>query len=341
MPAAPAPTVVFLNPAVLGPGATGPRRHRLVAIRAALDAAGIPGLELRAPRPAIRPELERVHAPRYLDALERIRGAAPAVYDVRDILPGSMQEILLAAGAGVEGVDLLLAGAARAVFCAMEPPGHHAERARGMGFCAVDNAAISVRHALARGVERVLLLDWDVHHGNGSAEAFAGDPRVAFVDLHQRGLFPGTGDGEPPAPGAPGLQLDVALPPGSGNADYAHVLRELVWPLGARFRPELVVVSSGFDAHRDDPLGGMEVTSAGFAWMCWAVAQVARRHASGRLLLHLEGGYHAEAVGQCVARCVRVLAGTRPGAVRGPPSPEVRDVVARHRARLDAWTAPG
>lgn len=337
-----ATTVLFGNEALFKDGHGGPARARLAAIHAAVDGAALPGVEWRIPRAATRVELERVHDPAYLAHLEHLRGLAPHAYEVRSILPGSLAPVLLAAGAGIEGVELLLSGKARHVFCAVEPPGHHAERSRGMGFCAVNNVAVAAHHALELGCERVLVVDWDVHHGNGTQHAFEERRDVLFFDCHQEGIFPESGHSSEAGRGeGAGYTVNVPLPAGLGDADYAAVFKQILEPVADRYRPDLVLVSAGFDAHGDDPLGGMQLSAGGFAWMCAVVRRIAERHAGGRLMLMLEGGYDAAAVGDSARRCVEVLAGRRAKRVAGEPQAACLAAVEAARRIAGLPSSPG
>lgn len=315
-------------------------RGRLGAIEARLAHRAIPGVLRREGRLADRALLEQIHTRAYLDRLWWLRSEAGRVYAHRAVLPGSLEQLLWSAGSVVTAIEQLLDGACEAAAVFSEPPGHHAERDRGMGFCAVNNVAIAVHHAIATGrARRVLIVDWDVHHGNGTQQAFEARPDVCFVDLHQHPLYPGGGLASEVGVGdGRGFTRNVPLPSGLGDADYEHLFVELLEPIAAAFRPELVVVSAGFDAHAGDPLGGMALTSGGFARLTSIVRRIADATAGGRLLLALEGGYDPAALAESAVACVEVLAGGSPPPAAGRASDAARRAADEARA---AWRAAG
>ncbi len=255
-------------------------------------------------------ELLRVHAPGYLQALLALRGRQAALDRETHVAPGSVDAALHAAGTCLDMIDALLDGRAEAAFALVRPPGHHALPDRGMGYCLLNNAALAVAHARARGVRRVAVLDIDVHHGNGTQAAFYDDPHVLVIDLHQEALFPAESGGiaEAGTGAGAGCTVNVPLPSGSNDADYLAAIFGLVEPLLARYDPELLLVSCGFDAAGGDPEGGMDLTPDGFFGVMSAVAAMAARHARGRLGLVLEGGYALATLGACAQRTVEALA---------------------------------
>ena len=287
-------------------------------------------------RQATRAELERVHSGAYLDALERFCAAGGGGLDPDTVVgPGSWDTALAAAGAGLAAVDVLRSGAADAAFVAARPPGHHAVRTRAMGFCLINNVAVTAA-ALAAGGERVLIVDWDVHHGNGTQEIFWDDPAVAYFSTHQSPLYPGTGHiGEAGGANARGGTVNVPLPAGATGDAVRRAVEELAQPLAASFRPGWVLVSAGFDAHRDDPLADLQLTSGDYADLAVLVAGLAP--SPGRLVLFLEGGYDLAALRHSVAATLSALAG---GDVRpeprssGGPGTGVVDAVRSARDRL-------
>lgn len=301
------------------------------------------GVRLSAPtRPATLEELQAVHEPGYLARLLALRGRG-GVLDEELLSPGSVDAALLAAGAAVGLVEELLAGRAHNGMALLRPPGHHAGPDKAMGWCLLGNAAIAAAAALRRGVRRVLLVDWDAHHGNGTQRAFWESAEVLFVDLHQDALYPEESGGEVECGAGAGLGMTVnlPLPAGSGDADASFALERVLLPLAARFRPELVLVSCGFDAHRDDVNAELELTPAGYAALCRTVQRVADEHAGGRLALLLEGGYDPAALAAGVRTCLDVLSGEQPagagpppGFPHGQPSPAVAALVGRALGRL-------
>lgn len=293
------------------------RPDRLRAAELALEGAAV---ERRAAVPVAREALLRVHPERYVAAMEGLDGRAARIDPDTATSPGSIGAARLGAGAAVQLVDALLDGEARRGFALVRPPGHHAEPGVAMGFCLFNNVAVAAEQARARGVERVLIVDWDVHHGNGTQAAFYGRDDVLFFSAHQSPLYPGTGLLHEVGKGAgAGFTLNAPMAPGLGDGDYAALFADVLRPVAEAFRPGLVLVSAGFDAHRDDPLGGMALSEEGFAVLCAMVAQIADEHAGGRLGLVLEGGYDLVGLARSVRACVDVLGGsTAPKA--GAPS---------------------
>ena len=227
--------------------------------------------------------------------------------------PDSFDCALLAAGGALDAVDRVMRGEFDHVFVAGRPPGHHAETDRAMGFCLFNNIAVAAAHALAaHELERVMIIDWDVHHGNGTQEIFWNEKRVLFVSLHQFPFYPGTGAFEEiGGPDAPGMTVNIPLAAGFGDEEWVAAFRRVVVPLGDQFQPQLVLLSAGFDAHAKDPLGGMRVTEAGFAAMADEILAIARTHANGKLVALLEGGYNIAALEASVARVLRRMVGEK------------------------------
>ncbi|MCA9860086.1 MAG: histone deacetylase [Thermomicrobiales bacterium] len=287
-------------------------QRRLTAIDAALDRSGL--LEGR-PQPELIPasveQLARVHEPAYIQALAEAAAQGGGWID-GDTYMGfqSVEVAALAAGASVQAVDAALSGSAVKGFVLARPPGHHARPMIGMGFCLFDTIAIGAAEALAQGIERIAIVDWDVHHGNGTQEIFYETDRVFFTSMHQWPLYPGTGAASETGYGAgAGYTLNVPLPAGSGNDDYLRTLDEFVLPRLRDYRPELVLVSAGYDCHRDDPLGSMLVDEDGFGVMTARLVDLAETYAGGRIVLVLEGGYHPAALARSVVRTIEVLDG--------------------------------
>lgn len=308
---------------------------RLDAIVAALERDPVPGTEWRRPRAATEAELAAVHQSSYLALLGALGGRAVQLDPDTATSPGSWQAARLAAGAAVEAVEEVAAGRAKNAFALVRPPGHHAEPAGSMGFCLLNNAAVAAEAARRQGAARVAVLDWDVHHGNGTQHVFESRADVLYLSSHQFPFYPGTGAPEEVGRGGgKGFTVNCALPPGQGDADYGAVFTDVFLPALESFAPELVIVSAGFDAHARDPLGGMRVTERGFAAMCSAMVDVAARSAGGKLVLLLEGGYDLAALAASVRACVEVLAGARDsfpaGGGVGPGAPAA--IAATRRA---------
>jgi acetoin utilization deacetylase AcuC-like enzyme len=263
------------------------------------------------PRVATVDELARVHDRDYVSMLAGTAGRASALDPDTFTSPETYDVARLAAGAALTAVDLVLDGepGTRAL-ALVRPPGHHAERARAMGFCLFNNVAVAAAHARARGLARVAIVDYDVHHGNGTQASFYDDPTVLFVSSHQFPFYPGTGEAAAVGSGA-GLGFTVNLPVQAGgtNADFERLYARIVVPLLRQFRPDLILVSAGFDAHVDDPLGGMRVTTDQLARLTAFVVEVADECCGGRVAAVTEGGYDLRALAACIGAVTRVLAG--------------------------------
>ncbi len=290
------------------------RPDRLRAVRDALQEQPVPGTRWGVGPPAGRESIARVHSASHIDRIESLRGQSAFLDVDTAVSPGSVEAVYLGAGAAIDAVTAVVNSDAQRAFALVRPPGHHAAHDRAMGFCLFNNIAIAAAHARAElGCDRVLIVDWDVHHGNGTQQAFYGDPNVLFFSAHQHPFYPGTGAADEIGTGdGAGYTVNVPLPPGFGDADYAAIFRQILVPIADSFEPDLVLVSAGFDAHRTDPLGSMAVTDAGFAFLCAMVRDIADRHANGRLALFLEGGYNAAALASSVRACIEVLAGSFP-----------------------------
>jgi acetoin utilization deacetylase AcuC-like enzyme len=284
---------------------------RVATINRELSALGWLGFE-RVSSPAIdRGLLTTVHPEAYVASIERVCANGGGFLDLDTVVSGdSFEAALHAAGGAVQMVDLLLDDAAPYAFSAHRPPGHHAARALAMGFCLFNNVALAARHALdARGLERVMILDWDVHHGNGTNDIFHSSAQVLFVSIHQSPLYPGTGRASDVGSGeGRGFTVNLPVAPGSGDEVYESLVEHVVLPLGRSFEPQLVLISAGYDAHRDDPLAECEVTEGGFAAMARAVRRLCAS-LSVPLGAVLEGGYALAALARSVAATMEALAG--------------------------------
>jgi acetoin utilization deacetylase AcuC-like enzyme len=279
---------------------------------------------------AERSHLERIHDPVWIDRLLALDGRSAEVDPNTFVSPGSVEAMLAAVGASVELVDEVIAGRAQNGLALVRPPGHHALPAQPMGYCLVNNVAIAAAHALALGLSRVLVVDWDVHHGNGTQHIFYERADVLFVDFHQEELFPpGGGHDERGAGAGAGYTVNLPLPSGCTDGEYLFAAERLLPALGGWYRPELVLVSCGFDPHAGDPEGGMDLSPAGFAALTAVASRVAERWAGGRIAMVLEGGYLLDALGPCVRAVVETLAGAPPPRISPHASPSVRRSVER------------
>jgi acetoin utilization deacetylase AcuC-like enzyme len=318
---------------------TGPHPEqpaRIIAIEHELSARDWVGFERRESRPVERRDLEAVHPGAYIDSIAAAAEAGGGQLDPDTIVSaGSFDAALHAAGGAVQMVDLLLDGDASPVFSAHRPPGHHALAARAMGFCLFNNVAIAAQHAIGvRGLERVMIFDWDVHHGNGTNDIFAARSDVLFVSIHEWPLYPGTGPANDyGADPARGYTVNVPVPAGSGDELYVSVTQHLVVPLAQAFEPQLVLVSAGFDPHRDDPLAGCEVTEAGFAAMTASVRQSCAELGVPLGVL-LEGGYALAPLARSVAATLGALTDS------GEPEPVEMVELAASARRLQAQFWP-
>lgn len=282
---------------------------RLEAVLAGIEAAGVgDALVPVAPRPATRVELERVHRPAYLDAVERFcqRGGGWLDQDTA-ATEGSWRAAVLAAGAGPDAIERLDRGEADAGFIAVRPPGHHALGGRAMGFCLINNVAVTAAALTARG-ERVLIVDWDAHHGNGTQAIFYQDPRVLYVSMHQYPFYPGTGAAEETGAGpGTGYTINFPFPAGTTGDRYQAAMDQVVAGAAESFDPTWVIASAGFDAHRDDPLTDLGLRAGDYADLTGAVMALVP---AGHRLAVLEGGYDLAALANSAGACVARLAGT-------------------------------
>ena len=299
---------VFTHPDMLGhqPGAGHPERpQRLRAVLDALEAAGL-DLGFEAAPLAAREDLERVHPPAYV---QRIFDAAPAhgtaVLDADTSLsPGSVAAALRAAGAVTQAVRRALRGEVERAFCAVRPPGHHAEPDAAMGFCLFSSVAIGAQVARAAGAQRVAVVDFDVHHGNGTQAAFEADPSLMLASIHQSPLYPGTGA---PSETGVGNIVNLTVAPNAPRERWRETFVSLL-PRVDAFAPDLILVSAGFDAHRRDPLAHQLLEAEDFAWATRAILEVARTRCRGRVVSSLEGGYDLQALGASAVAHVQALA---------------------------------
>ena len=255
--------------------------------------------------------LTQVHSPSYVLSLNRQAPTSGRVSLDPDtsMSPGTVPAAYLAAGGVLAAVDAIMAQQVDHVFCAVRPPGHHAEAGRAMGFCFFNNVAIAARYLQKKyGLTRVLIVDWDVHHGNGTQHSFEDDPSILFFSTHQYPHYPGTGRGTERGKGTgEGFTINVPMEAGEGDDDYRAVFQNVLVPVADGFKPEFVIISAGFDAHKDDPLASMGLTESGYAELTEIVAGIAKRHAKGRILSSLEGGYNLTALAASVQAHIGAL----------------------------------
>ena len=296
---------LFTHPDMLGhvPGRGHPERpERLSAVIGALDDAGL-DLDRREAPLVDDADLLRVHPQGFLDLILEAapaEGLVPLDPDTA-LSPGSLNAARRAAGAAVEAVRAVMAGEAQRAFCAVRPPGHHAEPGRPMGFCVYSNIAVAARAARAAGLERVAVIDFDVHHGNGTQAAFEGRPGLFFASVHQWPFYPGTGED-----GRRGNILNATVPAMAPRESWRRAFEKLMAPLDS-FGPDLILVSAGFDAHAADPLAHQALEAEDFAWATRAILEIARARCGGKVVSSLEGGYDLQALGRSATAHVRAL----------------------------------
>ena len=287
------------------------RPERLQAICDHVRAVGLWGkLTHFAPTPVPPQTVSLVHPHAYRKEIERACRQGPTALDPDTMAsPASWDAALRAVGAVTQAIDRVAGGLLTAVFCAVRPPGHHALADRAMGFCLFNNVAIGARYAQQRhNLSRILIVDWDVHHGNGTQAIFYDDATVFYFSTHQYPFYPGTGTPEQTGQGAgAGFTMNVPLSAGAGDAELIRAFQEELVPRALEFKPQLVLISAGFDAHRDDPLAQLQVTEAGYAQLTRIVRDIAERSCRGRLVSVLEGGYNLLALGRSVESHLRAL----------------------------------
>ncbi|HEX4351791.1 MAG TPA: histone deacetylase [Polyangiales bacterium] len=319
------------------------RPERLVAARAGLHSAIGDGPRLLVPaRAASLAELTRVHAPTYVEQLEAQLARGSGTLDADTYYcPGTREAAWLAAGGAIDLAESLIAGTSRRGLALLRPPGHHAVPRSSMGFCLLNNVAIAATAALAAGLQRVAIVDWDVHHGNGTQEMFYDDPRVLFISLHQYPFYPGTGAAKEIGRGAgQGFTANLALPAESGDEVYGAAFRDVVLPLLRTYAPELVLVSAGFDAHARDPLANMNLSSDTYGAMASALIDLVDGPgpAEGRIGFLLEGGYDLHALNDSVQHVAQAMLGKKTELARGKLSAaELAAVEATRKQLAPFW----
>ena len=315
---------------------------RITAVLDLLDREPIPGVRLEGGRAATREELARVHTTSHLDRIAALRGASAWLdVDTTAVSPGSVEAAEVAAGTSIAAVEAVVRREADSSFAVVRPPGHHAEPVRARGFCLFNNVAVAAAHARAElGCERVLIVDWDAHHGNGTQDIFWADPDVMLFDLHRSAPFyPGSGQLEEVGVGVgEGTTVNVPLPGGAGDVAYLTALREILLPAAASFQPDLVLVSAGFDPHWYDL--ALNVSYAGFGAITAELMALADRHCEGRLAFVLEGGYNLESLSRGVHAVLQVLTGQPAPDPDVCGVPEVEAAAAFHRSAFVTPTEP-
>jgi len=307
----------------------GPRGHpeapeRLAAVaRATREFAG--ETEVLAPREASDEELLRIHTRGHIAGIAAASGRGPGSLDADTyVSPASDRTARLAAGACIDLCARVAQDPRQSGLAAVRPPGHHAEGSHAMGFCLYNNVALATRALQAEhGLDKILIVDWDVHHGNGTQHSFESDPSVLYFSTHQFPFYPGTGaNGEQGKAAGLGATVNVPMPAGCGDQEYVAVMRRVLVPVVQRYRPEMILVSCGFDSHREDPLSSMEVSERGFAEMSEIVLQLAYESCGGRCAFLLEGGYSPVGLYEGTRSLLRAISGTRSGALAEGGEPE-------------------
>jgi acetoin utilization deacetylase AcuC-like enzyme len=318
-------------------------RTRLEQTMALLETTGLLARLTPIPaRPATREELTRVHHPAYIDQVQAIseRGGGyldPDTYTNAD----SYQAALMAAGGLIEATLAVIDGRVNNAFALVRPPGHHAMPSHGMGFCLFGNVVIAAQAArLDRNLDRVLIVDFDVHHGNGTQEAFSSNPQVLYVSTHQYPYYPGTGAAREIGRGeGEGTVVNMPLSPGAGDQVFRQLYQQVFIPVARRFAPDLILVSAGFDAHWDDPLAGLGLSLAGYAWITRTLVSLAEELCGGRIVFTLEGGYHLDVLSHGILNTFHTLLGDE--TVEDPlgssrwPEPDAADYIASLRQLHD------
>ena len=285
---------------------------RLVAAYATLERQGLLQKVVRVPpRAATKDEICRVHSPAHYERIAATDGHSTSLDPDTQTSPDSFQAAELAAGGSIKLVEEVVAGRIENGFALVRPPGHHAERDHAMGFCLFNNIAIAAEHARQTlGIKRVLIVDWDLHHGNGTMHSFYDRPDVLYFSTHQYPFYPGTGALEDVGTGpGTGFTVNVPFSPHMGDREYRAAFREVLTPIARQFAPELILVSAGFDTYVHDPLGSMKMSPEGYASLTSQLLDLAQECAHGRLVLMLEGGYHIDGQAESVAMCIKALLG--------------------------------
>jgi acetoin utilization deacetylase AcuC-like enzyme len=313
---------------------------RMRAVWQRIEAARLLGRMMQIePQPVSDDHILAVHTPEYLAALNWIPTQDKVVQFDPDTyaLPVTPEIARISAGAVVAAVDAVLSGAAENALAATRPPGHHALVQRGMGFCILGNVPIAVRHAQKQyGIKRVMIVDFDVHHGNGTQDMFYDDPDVLFISTHQYPFYPGTGAMTQIGQGkGKGTTINIPLSSGNGDANYQALYKQIVWPAARRFQPELIIVSAGFDAHWKDPLAMMRLSLTGYAYLSHELIEMARELCEGKIIFAMEGGYELEVLSCGMTNIAHALLGDDeiidPMGLRGGNEPDIQPLLSRLR----------
>lgn len=328
-------TVIFYDP-VFEEHKTGfghpERPERLPAALEALEASGLlEEVAMRSPREAEAAEIRLVHSPEYIEQVKRLTESGGGHLDMDTALSeASYRAALKAAGALLDSVDGCLSGDIRNSFCMVRPPGHHALPSRGMGFCVFNNAAIAARYAISKkGLDRVMIVDWDAHHGNGTQEVFYGDSSVLYVSLHQYPHYPGTGWlDETGGNKGRGFTINIPFPPGTGEEHYLKAFERIIIPAGRDFAPDLLLISAGYDSHAGDLLCSMRLIDGSYRRMTESLSGLAEEICNGRLIVTLEGGYNIGAMARSVVQTVAAMAGADVVGQDEDPGPDSRPDMA-------------
>jgi acetoin utilization deacetylase AcuC-like enzyme len=309
--------------------------ERMEAVARAITAPSLaPKLEVVQPKPAEKEHILLVHWERLYEEVMATRGKERTYLDSDTVASSATADVAhLAVGAVLAGIDRVMEGKLENAFAFVRPPGHHAKPDKAMGFCFFNNVAVGAMYALKRyQIRRILVVDFDVHHGNGTQKAFYTSPEVLYVSTHQSPHYPGTGAiHETGKDAGEGFTLNAPIPAGMGDREYLRIFREVILPVGLEYKPELVLVSAGFDAHRDDPLGGMELSSAGYASIAMEILALAGDACGGRAVFALEGGYDIDALEESIRSVLGVMTG---GATEKPldPGTAAEDLVRELKA---------